>query len=320
MSGQPLALEYHGKAQAEGHWRRGQELIDALAYIDPLTPDVKQQVDKLIEEEMRRSTKRPADYVKELPPVPPARFGGHTMLQQEYERVRATQPMPPLDVTRYRLDPPPQNKANDYSAWLAASINAHAQPALNNKANDYSAWLAASNNAHAQLEHQLGRIANLELLLRFGANAWRAQVAFDEGLLKQSEATLQGLRKSIDQLNRERKLQQQAAGAELRVLEDQYYSALRKNLEISAACQAIEEEMALLQAKIGRIEKQQQQLGEQQGGQEAQEQQQQGGGGGEEAAAAEGAVANGVEGQQSGEQQSGEQQPGGEEAAADMEQ
>uniref|UniRef100_A0A383VNY3 Pre-mRNA-splicing factor SPF27 n=1 Tax=Tetradesmus obliquus TaxID=3088 RepID=A0A383VNY3_TETOB len=297
MSGQPLALEYHGKAQAEGHWRRGQELIDALAYIDPLTPDVKQQVDKLIEEEMRRSTKRPADYVKELPPVPPARFGGHTMLQQEYERVRATQPMPPLDVTRYRLDPPPQNKANDYSAWLAAR-----------------------NNAHAQLEHQLGRIANLELLLRFGANAWRAQVAFDEGLLKQSEATLQGLRKSIDQLNRERKLQQQAAGAELRVLEDQYYSALRKNLEISAACQAIEEEMALLQAKIGRIEKQQQQLGEQQGGQEAQEQQQEGGGGGEEAAAAEGAVANGVEGQQSGEQQSGEQQPGGEEAAADMEQ
>lgn len=297
MSGQPLALEYHGKAQAEGHWRRGQELIDALAYIDPLTPDVKQQVDKLIEEEMRRSTKQPADYVKELPPVPPARFGGHTMLQQEYERVRATQPMPPLDVTRYRLDPPPQNKANDYSAWLAAS-----------------------NNAHAQLEHQLGRIANLELLLRFGANAWRAQVAFDEGLLKQSEATLQGLRKSIDQLNRERKLQQQAAGAELRVLEDQYYSALRKNLEISAACQAIEEEMALLQAKIGRIEKQQQQLGEQQGGQEAQEQQQEGGGGGEEAAAAEGAVANGVEGQQGGEQQSGEQQPGGEEAAADMEQ
>lgn len=154
-----------------------------------------------------------------------------------------------------------QNKTNDYSAWLAASINAHAQPALTvavrphhhcrccslltcvshpqNKANDYSAWLAASNNAHAQLEHQLGRIANLELLLRFGANAWRAQVrdavffaewrlsgqparhlivvdscaatlqeliltlrsflhlqvAFDEGLLKQSEATLQGLRK-----------------------------------------------------------------------------------------------------------------------------
>lgn len=86
MSNQPLALEYHGKAQAEGHWRRGQELIDALAYIDPLTPDVKQQVDKLVEEEMRRSTKRPADYLKEMPPIRPARFEGHPMLQQEYER------------------------------------------------------------------------------------------------------------------------------------------------------------------------------------------------------------------------------------------
>jgi pre-mRNA-splicing factor SPF27 len=66
---------------------------------------------------------------------------------------------------------------------------------LQHKTNDYSAWLAASNNAHAQLEHQLNRITNLELLLKYGANTWRAQVAFDEGLLKQSEATLQGLRK-----------------------------------------------------------------------------------------------------------------------------
>lgn len=59
--------------------------------------------------------------------------------------------------------------------------------------------------------------------------------------------------RSIDQLNRERKLQQSAAGSELRVLEDQYYSALRKNLEISAACQAVEDDMQLLQAKLGKL-------------------------------------------------------------------
>jgi hypothetical protein len=135
--------------------------------------------------------------------------------------------------------------------------------------------------------------------------------------------------RSIDQLNRERKLQQQAAGAELRVLEDQYYSALRKNLEISAACQSIEEEMELLQTKIGRIEKQQQQPGEQKAGEqreaEQQQQQQQEEGGGGEAAAADGPVANGVgdEGQQSAEQQGGEQQgqqPEAGEGPADMEQ
>lgn len=65
--------------------------------------------------------------------------------------------------------------------------------------------------------------------------------------------------RSTDQLNRERKLQQSAAGSELRVLEDQYYSALRKNLEISAACQAVEDDMVLLQSRLDKLEKQQQQ-------------------------------------------------------------
>jgi hypothetical protein len=43
--------------------------------------------------------------------------------------------------------------------------------------------------------HCKSTAGGLELLLKYGANAWRAQVAVYEGLLKQSEATLQGLRK-----------------------------------------------------------------------------------------------------------------------------
>jgi pre-mRNA-splicing factor SPF27 len=60
---------------------------------------------------------------------------------------------------------------------------------------DVSAWTAAVDNAHAQLEHQLNRITNLELLLRYGDNAWRAQGQLDEALLKQLEGQLQALRK-----------------------------------------------------------------------------------------------------------------------------
>jgi pre-mRNA-splicing factor SPF27 len=95
--------------------------------------------------------------------------------------------------------------------------------------------------------------------------------------------------RSIDQLNRERKLQQSAAGSELRVLEDQYYSALRKNLEISAACQAVEDDMASLQASVDKLagkQQQQEQAGaaaagdgggeQQQNGQPEQQQQQEG--------------------------------------------
>jgi hypothetical protein len=41
----------------------------------------------------------------------------------------------------------------------------------------------------------MNRITNLELLLKYGANAWRAQTQLDESLQKQLEATLQGIRK-----------------------------------------------------------------------------------------------------------------------------
>jgi hypothetical protein len=93
------------------------------------------------------------------------------------------------------------------------------------------------------------------------------------------------VRRSIDQLNRERKLQQSTAGSELRNLEDQYYSALRKNLEISAACQAVEDDMQVLQARVDKLtnlDEQQQQQKDGEGGEkqqqadgEAEEQQQQ---------------------------------------------
>ena len=49
---QPLALDSapHGEA---GSWRRGEELIDALAYVDSLAPAERAAVDKLIAEEVR---------------------------------------------------------------------------------------------------------------------------------------------------------------------------------------------------------------------------------------------------------------------------
>jgi hypothetical protein len=50
--------------------------IDALPYIDHdyADPTVKAEVDKLIEEEIRRSSKRPADFLAQLPPVPKLDF------------------------------------------------------------------------------------------------------------------------------------------------------------------------------------------------------------------------------------------------------
>lgn len=52
------------------------EMVDALPYIDEDygNPQVKAEVDRLVEEEMRRSSKKPADFLKDLPPVPKFNF------------------------------------------------------------------------------------------------------------------------------------------------------------------------------------------------------------------------------------------------------
>lgn len=52
-------------------WSSSAAQIDALPYIDDEygDPKVKAEVDRLIEEEMRCSSKKPSDYLKDLPPV-----------------------------------------------------------------------------------------------------------------------------------------------------------------------------------------------------------------------------------------------------------
>lgn len=47
------------------------EIIDALPYIDEdyANDAVKKEVDRMVEEELRRSAKKPADFLKDLPPL-----------------------------------------------------------------------------------------------------------------------------------------------------------------------------------------------------------------------------------------------------------
>ncbi len=56
-----------------------------------------------------------------------------------------------IDVARYRLDPPSLTQRNDVDVWQSVL-----------------------DNARSQLEHQGNRLLNLELLIKYGPNAWRA--------------------------------------------------------------------------------------------------------------------------------------------------
>ncbi|GLI68509.1 hypothetical protein VaNZ11_012953, partial [Volvox africanus] len=227
-SKRPLTLEYTAEGAAK-FLRANESVIDALPYVDNVPPELRPVVDSLIEEEKRKSIKLPSDYLRELPPVRAPHFDEHPVLKTEYERVRSKEAMKPLDTTRYRLDPPPQNRRGDVNAWREAL-----------------------NNAHSQLEHQHLRILNQELLLKHGDKAWRAQVQLNEASVKSLEQQLAAIKKETDQLNRERKLQQHAAGAELSKLERQYLAQVRKNWAIERACMGLEEQVEAAEGKLQR--------------------------------------------------------------------
>lgn len=80
-----LALEYTAHGAAKG-WRANEHLVDALPYVDSVPPELKPHVEALIEEEKRRSTKLPSDYLREMPSVRAPKFDDHPVLKTEYER------------------------------------------------------------------------------------------------------------------------------------------------------------------------------------------------------------------------------------------
>mmetsp|Transcript_17542 Transcript_17542/g.30100 ORF Transcript_17542/g.30100 Transcript_17542/m.30100 type:complete len:311 (+) Transcript_17542:63-995(+) len=213
---------------ARKDWRRrGQPELDALPYLDNISPEVKALVDAMIQEEGPRGIKRPAAYEADLPSMTGPRFDGHPVLQHEYDRTKAKESMQPLATDRYRLDRPSQSRTNDVNAWKSSV-----------------------ENAHSQLEHQYNRIQNLELLLKYGDKSWRAQTMLDEATLKHMESELQATRKVVTELNQERKLSQTSAGAELRRTEQEYYQLVQKNLQIESACEDVEQEVHVLKAQL----------------------------------------------------------------------
>ena len=108
-------------------------------------------VQQLIREEMRRFT--PPNYLESHPTLSKSyelNFAKSSFLQHELERVAKGKAIQELDVSRYKLERPSGTQDSDVEAWKAAR-----------------------DNAQAQLEHQHTRIMNLELMSKYGTNAWR---------------------------------------------------------------------------------------------------------------------------------------------------
>lgn len=177
----------------------------------------------MVEEECRRY--RPTkNYLDHLPPLNTTAFETK-MIKTEFERISNHTPMENLSMKRYELPPPSAARLSDYSAWQEAV-----------------------DNSMAQLEHQATRVMNLELMLEYGCESWKAYLELFTALQAKAQNQLQEVKKMIQDINWQRKNTQNHVGEKLKELEEHWVMLVSKNYEIENQCVALEKHIEELKA------------------------------------------------------------------------
>ncbi|OQR66531.1 pre-mRNA-splicing factor SPF27-like [Tropilaelaps mercedesae] len=197
----------------------GAVVVDALPYIDHEYegPGVREAVLAMVEEETRRY--RPTkNYLEHLPPLNLHAFETD-IIRAELERLQSRTPMDMISMKRYELPPPVHGRHNDLQAWTEAV-----------------------DNSYAQLEQQVTRIINLELLEKYGAEVCKAHNEVLVGLARNVQGRLRDIRSQIQDIHLGRKTRQTEVGERLQLLESQWVGLVSKNYEIERACVELEKE------------------------------------------------------------------------------
>jgi pre-mRNA-splicing factor SPF27 len=139
------------------------------------------------------------------------------MLKAELERVQGGGEMAKMDTARYAVAPPAEERAADPAAWRAAI-----------------------GNAKAQLEHNVLRAENLELLRDYGPSNYQGYTKYLDAVQHGMEGQRDDLKRKIDEINRERKAEQVGAAERLHGLDQKWKTLVFGNRQIEEACIAME--------------------------------------------------------------------------------
>ncbi|GAM28692.1 hypothetical protein SAMD00019534_118680 [Acytostelium subglobosum LB1] len=194
----------------------GSTLVDSLPYIDaPLTDQEQSVINELIREEMSRF--EPPDYLAQLPAAHSFDYNSFNFLENEMNRIQENKTMEQFNLTRYKVEKPPASMKHDVDAWQSAV-----------------------DNAKAQCEHQETRRTNLQLLQRYGVNAWKKYLEDYQRLYKSLKAHHDENVRMMEQINVNRKLDQETVQTKIESNQRKWYELVHKNKEIEQECLRLE--------------------------------------------------------------------------------
>lgn len=175
----------------------------------------------MIEEEAQRR-KSNKNYLQNLEPLDLHKFETDFMKKEiaRIERREKDQRIETFDSSRYELNPPQGTRQNDPRAWE----------------------LAARNSMSRLVEQQI-RIRNLDLMSKYGADAWKKYNEDLAQMLAECQKQLLDLKRKVQEINWERKKKQTEAGEKLKILEAEWVALATKNFEIERACNELEREL-----------------------------------------------------------------------------
>ncbi|KAK3377835.1 Pre-mRNA-splicing factor SPF27 [Podospora didyma] len=205
---------------------------ESLPYVDAEpTPSERSAAESLIAQE--RASSGPDDtFHALLTPLKPSQFLT-PLLENELARASNGTKLAALDLSRYEsLDPP---ELDSLSA-------AEAQAALT----------TALERAYTSHGYIGSRRAHLALLDSFGKNAWLAGNWHLEGELKAIERELAETKRVIDVVTLQRRGTQDAAGPELKTLEETWRRGVSRTLETETAAENLRRETVDLRRQRAR--------------------------------------------------------------------
>ncbi|KAJ5257119.1 hypothetical protein N7478_013223 [Penicillium angulare] len=194
------------------------ESHDSLPYIDAdPSASARQRAQQLINAELspeHTNTLHPS-----IPPAPEPKFS--PLIQQELERKATGAPLTGgIDLTHYEAPEPPVRAEADETPKL-------------------DEWRQALQQAYKSSSHLSKRHENLTLLDENGKNAWLIGNSQLEYILHGLEKELAETKETAEEVNKQRKLAQEARYGELSSLEDTWKRGVGAILDVELASEAI---------------------------------------------------------------------------------